>query len=117
MPFLELYEALDARAIASAHRHSLAVVQHDGVLSCRFEAYLFDVVKVHHRRAVDPQEDRGIELLFERSHGLAQQMALRLGAESNVVLLSADHADVIDGQKENPALRLEDDAAGVFSAR
>lgn len=46
---LKLDEALDARAIASAHRHSLPVVQDNGVLSCRFEAYLFDVVEVHHR--------------------------------------------------------------------
>ncbi len=45
----KLNEALDARTIASAHRHFLAVVQDDGVLSCGFEAHLFDIVEVHHR--------------------------------------------------------------------
>src|SRR6185312_10778635 len=47
----------------------------------------------------------------------AQQVALGLGTDANVVFLGADPADVGDVKEEDAAAGLEDDAFGVGAVR
>src|SRR5258705_9414246 len=62
---------------------------------------------------MDAEEHVGVQLLFEARHGLAEQMGLVLGADSDVVLLGRDPANVGDRKKDDSSAGFEDDTRGV----
>ena len=93
----------------------MPVIEEDAVFAINLRPYLFYVLEVDDRGAMDAQECAGVELLFEVGHRLTQEVSLALGADADVVFFSRDPANVRDGKEDDSSARLEDDASGVVT--
>jgi len=103
----------DACAITAAHCELLAIDEVDHEVAAGFTADLFDVAEVHDCRAVNAEEQLGIEALLERRHSFAKEVRFCSRADANVVLFRADPADVGDGEEKDAAARFKNNASGI----
>jgi hypothetical protein len=60
-------------------------------------AKFFHMLEIHDRRAMDPQENLGIQFSLEISHGVAQHVTLFAGADSHVIFFRPDPTDIGNG--------------------
>src|ERR1700733_6214306 len=106
----------NAGMIAAAHRHPLAVNEQNRKVAAGLSTHLFYILQIDDRRAVNTREHVGIELLLEIGHGLAKQMGFSLGADADIILFSADPANIGYGKKENASARFKDDTRSVATS-
>src|SRR6516164_7846783 len=100
--------------ISTAHPEFLTIDQMHHEVAARFSADFFHVLQINDGRAMHAKKQLWIESLFNRSHGLAEKMRLRAGADTNVVLFGADPTDIRHGKKQDTSARLENDTRGVL---
>jgi len=62
------------------------------------------MLEIHDRRAMNPQENLGIQFGLEIRHGIAQHMGLLARADSHIIFFRANPADIRNRQKENSSL-------------
>src|SRR4029077_1275356 len=93
-------------AVAARELERGAVVQNHDVLAAEKRLQLLDLLEIHDGRAVDPHESRGVELVLEILHRLAQQMARLVDVDPHIASVGVDPLDFPDGEQGHLSPRL-----------
>src|SRR3954451_23988115 len=70
---------------------------------------VLDLLDVDHRRAMDPDKLRGIELALHRGQSLAHHPRTFGRMKMNILIVSFYPVDLVSVQKRNPAVGLDDE--------
>ena len=100
-------------AQAAGHGDALAVMQNDDVLAFEHRLEFFDVVEVDDGAAADAEKLLGIELGFEGTQGLAEDVAFFADVDCHVVTGGFDGFDVGGFHDEHLLAGLYGDACEV----
>ena len=57
------------------------------------------MLKIHDRGTMYAQENVGVQLSLEISHGIAEHMALSAGADPHIIFFRTNPANIRNGQK------------------
>src|SRR5262245_5969397 len=101
---------LEDFAIAAAERQASAGAKKHDVFAVERRLHLLDPIDVDDRRAMDPHELQRVELGFEVTHCVANEMLLRADVHAHVVALRLAPIDVGHPDEVNASARFDHQA-------
>lgn len=101
-------------AIASAHRQLRSIPHDDHVLSVEPGLQLFDFFDVHEGRAVDADEEGGIEFLLYGAHSFPEQVCFVSNVQAHIITSGFNPIDLIVLKEEHAPTGFHDESLGLL---
>jgi len=89
------------------------VFQDDFIFAVKPRKKLVNEIKPNERRAVETDEEFGVERILEIVEGAAERVSLRAAVKEDVVAVSFDPGDVADGDEAGAVVAFDEDAIGI----
>ena len=89
------------------------VFQDDFIFAVKPRKKLVNEIKPNERRAVETDEEFGVERILEIVEGAAERVSLRAAVKEDVVAVSFDPGDVADGDEAGAVVVFDEDAIGI----